>query len=715
MSFKNTNNDSDTKVFIFTNHMTVENDKIYSYEFDDAIFYKLESDNNKYSYRIVVDNELYLIIFKLNLKYQLMGYIENINIIFNIYLDNKQMTDILNKKHIIILNKYDEDYYKIYSILTEYLNKEREFNPQIIPNGFQTEGIASIDLMTSSDEYIDYYESPTYYYFAKKTDDNIVKIIPKDYFFRVGLLSYVGDEYYIYKNTYSTKYSGEDVYISEVFIVDIDVTRAHSTNEYIMGNASNFRFDWTTGILVEPVINEVYVGFNKENIKKHQLDTYQDQLVVNARNTDFYGAYQPTPKYLIIDDFFALYDFAYSESYNYLHNFSYKLNINSYVSSPSDTSKKISSGFIGIAEYLASKITEELDIPYVSDAIDMIDVIWDSVNLIIGTLDANVNYYNINSTINNIADEPFNYSFYDKNTVDTIFLNIYNYLDYLRQNNAWEYQHIFSLTTDLRNRESGEIDDGKLYDPTSFRDSYIRFSFNIYDETSMITNTPIIYNYNFTDYNGWGLGNNQIDTNSSLDGLKFTVEGGAMEHVYLLNSNSTVNLFYSVPNDCYLKLLSYDGRILYSSDSRHGSCNHILMKLEDDKTYILVGGTYSKTAKEFIIERETIEHFTYPKYMNYTYNVTTEPNIKCLSYYHPFAYSIYTFTTDSYFDTEIYIYNDDFGLIGYDNDSLYVDEDSSNYNASLYQPIGDYETVYVVCRTRLVYNPGQVTLSILGW
>lgn len=62
MSFKNTNNDSDTKVFIFTNHMTVENDKIYSYEFDDAIFYKLESDNNKYSYRIVVDNELYLII-----------------------------------------------------------------------------------------------------------------------------------------------------------------------------------------------------------------------------------------------------------------------------------------------------------------------------------------------------------------------------------------------------------------------------------------------------------------------------------------------------------------------------------------------------------------------------------------------------------------------------------------------------------------------------
>ena len=139
------------------------------------------------------------------------------------------------------------------------------------------------------------------------------------------------------------------------------------------------------------------------------------------------------------------------------------------------------------------------------------------------------------------------------------------------------------------------------------------------------------------------------------------------------------------------------------------------MKLEDDKTYILVGGTYSKTAKEFIIERETIGHFTYPKYMNYTYNVTTEPNIKCLSYYHPFAYSIYTFTTDSYFDTEIYIYNDDFGLIGYDNDSLYVDEDSSNYNASLYQPIGDYETVYVVCRTRLVYNPGQVTLSILGW
>lgn len=56
------------------------------------------------------------------------------------------------------------------------------------------------------------------------------------------------------------------------------------------------------------------------------------------------------------------------------------------------------------------------------------------------------------------------------------------------------------------------------------------------------------------------------------------------------------------------------------------------------------------------------------------------------------------------------------GLIGYDDNSLYQDEDVSNYNASLYEPIGDDELVYIVCRTKTIYyNNNNVELSLIKW
>lgn len=54
------------------------------------------------------------------------------------------------------------------------------------------------------------------------------------------------------------------------------------------------------------------------------------------------------------------------------------------------------------------------------------------------------------------------------------------------------------------------------------------------------------------------------------------------------------------------------------------------------------------------------------------------------------------------------------GLIEYDDNSLYQDEDVSNYNASLYEPIGDDELVYIVCRTKTIYyNNNNVELSLI--
>lgn len=40
------------------------------------------------------------------------------------------------------------------------------------------------------------------------------------------------------------------------------------------------------------------------------------------------------------------------------------------------------------------------------------------------------------------------------------------------------------------------------------------------------------------------------------------------------------------------------------------------------------------------------------------------------------------------------------------------DDDPADYNASLYLPVGDYETIYIVCTAINVYSSGQLTLSL---
>ena len=69
----------------------------------------------------------------------------------------------------------------------------------------------------------------------------IVKIIPKDYFFIVGVKSYYGKEFYVYIDTYNTGYNHIPIYVSQVYIVDIDVTKSNSTQDSLLDfNASGY-------------------------------------------------------------------------------------------------------------------------------------------------------------------------------------------------------------------------------------------------------------------------------------------------------------------------------------------------------------------------------------------------------------------------------------------------------------------------------------------
>lgn len=50
-----------------------------------------------------------------------------------------------------------------------------------------------------------------------------------------------------------------------------------------------------------------------------------------------------------------------------------------------------------------------------------------------------------------------------------------------------------------------------------------------------------------------------------------------------------------------------------------------------------------------------------------------------------------------------------------DNELYISDDDPADYNASLYLPIGDYETIYIICTAINIYSSGQLTLSLSRW
>ena len=105
-------NNSNINVNVTSDNVIISyNNETLYYDLLDGKYYKLKQDNNNYQFRIIVNDDLYLILFKLDLEYQLFGYTESNDAAFNIYLDNKKVKNILYDKNIILIDKNNENYY----------------------------------------------------------------------------------------------------------------------------------------------------------------------------------------------------------------------------------------------------------------------------------------------------------------------------------------------------------------------------------------------------------------------------------------------------------------------------------------------------------------------------------------------------------------------------------------------------------------------------
>lgn len=712
MSF-NILNDDEYEVSIYKNYISIANGTSnYSYYYDDADFYKLEQENDSYFYVIEFKNGMNVTILPSNNDYQLYGYIEDSYITFMNYLDSIDIDRLISNNEVEYISVDDDRYYELFNVLNEYLKLDYNIRKQTEITTFDFKHVASSQLeqITSTDEYVDNYVSNEYYEYVDKTDDDIVKIVPKDWFFSEGVHSYCGVEYYIYIETYKMEYEGIWIYRSEVFVADIDVTLPNETNCDILSNhqGGNIQTRSLTGIYVEPLISDIYIGIKTSDYNYvNHVDNYLDEVVLRGANYRSIFQTSGMPKYIVLNNLGAVSDF-YDDNggFPYIQEIRYQLD-NFTLVDESPLGKLAFSSYIGTI----SGICDILGIPYVSNVLDTIDYFWNIISNALSNNEENSDYdvkkMDDVDFVNENAAFKINLSGENANSV---FIHFYNFLSHLVDTNSDHYFYAIEIVNNYDNKP------GFGLETESFRDEYIKLSFNLYDHNGAQLYSNITYENQI--YGSYNYDKTNFEVLSANYNLGFNITNN-IEQVEMIKSVSKQILLYRVPDDCYIKLVETNGRVVSSSISRHGHLKYIFMTLEAGKTYFLVGGTYSKNNKTFSITKETIGNLTYPNNMSYTYSISSNSsnnNLKCMSFNNSTYYGIYTINTSSYFDTQLYVYNEKGALLAFADDELYnSDDDPADYNASLYLPIGDYETIYIICTAINIYSSGQLTLSLSRW
>ena len=463
------------------------------------------------------------------------------------------------------------------------------------------------------------------------------------------------------------------------------------------------------GIYINPVISNVYIGIETGDYNYiNHVDNYLDEVVLLGANYRPAFQFSWIPKYLVVDTIGAYSEYLDSTWEDpYIQYLDYEID---------GIERNDSIDLSGMALDAYTALIGDLFsfIPGLGEAFDVFDHIKNLVEGYLAGNDSSPNadeyYYNKTNVALESATFRYDFTSPDKPT-NLIFAEIFDYLPFLIEEQALKYTYSFHVTGKSINGDGDE-----LYS-NSIRNEYLQVVFDLYDADGNVIDSSTEYECELLNvYNEENMSNDNLITLGNS--LSFSYING-FEEPKTIKSNSGGKMLFKVPDDCYIKLVDTNGRILSSSISRHGHLKYIFMTLEAGKPYFLVGGTYSKNNKTFTITKETIGEFTYPNYMSYTYSISSNAssnNLKCLSFYNSNHYSIYTINTASYFDTQIYVYNERGALLAFADDELYnSDDDPADYNASLYLPVGDYETIYIVCTAINVYSSGQLTLSLTRW
>ncbi len=656
--------------------------------------YKLVGDTT--TYRIVVEDSWYLAYFTYFDHYSICGYSADQSILINAVLDDTTYNYLTSNTTTIY--KDNNKFFNYTKIYNNYLTYQAKTINQISPLSFNYGTASKLKDMTSTDEYLDGYTPEFYDKQIKQTDDDIVKIVPKEWFFETGDHYYAGKEYIIIVKTTPYVDYNYSTYSSWVFILDIDFSYPNSTQERYLSNKGAVFSEPASSqaLIIKPVVNHYYVGIDhKIDYSPTVIETFQKKTVLYRGN--FFNSGDEMPVYANLKNLtYSIDDFIENASDTYLEYIQYVLQIDG-KSFNNDSPTKYQ---ISATEDILINSLKQLLPGQINDLLDAAEYIYDFIQNYDNNEDNDKISIKESSELKEISLDNTG-----SERVKIASVNFKSFLNILNNQNSINYKYLFNLK--------------ETYYPKNISNHTrkIMLDFELYDYSGAkinINSNNHIY-FNRVDQNVLYAGPNKIQP-----GLIFNFDNYKYECVNSYTPSKTDMYAFELPDhyNYYIRItVPTDGHIIATSESQIPSktTKTIIAKMEKGHTYYVTVGakTTNYTTQEITIKN--IQSLTFYE------GESTLPNLKgtfthVYKILNPYEQGIYTLTTMSYTDTELFVYSDTGRLIAYDNNSLYNDDDAEpDKNACVYTQIGGHRYFYVVILVKSKVENAPIEFNLIRW
>lgn len=708
VSFTNPSKPKTKSAFLHSNSLVVEtNYRKASLNFDDANFYSLveideETSNVKeYGYRIIFDGEARAFIERNVGETKLLQGITNENELFSTKLSNDEYNLLSKKCQENRLFAKNQDWWSLYNIRDEYYSSLNAA-PSIIRSSAVSD--YTLQTMTSTDMYINNYEPKKYEHpDAKKYEDEIVNIVPKEWFFEVGYHKYFGEEYLIFANTvyigppnydFLFTYYKTDVTIFDVDLTDVRTSRVQRLDDY-SGSVTEANEGYN--FMIDVAIRGVYFGIHPKSSSQfsevYNIDTSKDKIVVDGKAFDFAGNDNEIadPVYVDIPNFMtSIYNYSESAENNklYIHSIYYEIEDKTHANANNYTDLHEN----GTVSMLIASAALDLAIAAISQSVPAVGTIYNIMTYAVKIIDAFKKESPSLPEIN--YNTPTNY--YTQYYFDTAEVHesqfLMSDLPSLRNN------LINTATYDYRIRMGARLNLDSYADTQEPENRKLTYSFGAYLE--------------FYDY----LGNKIQDSDYAYFQEKqvdllyryqlssdkkniFDIESNDGVGVVVYSPNHTGTQMLKVPSDVVLEIKDIYGNVISSTAQPYGTSQYLVAYLEEEKLYYCSAYyLYQNQTGEF-----GLQAFDITDLISSSASFVNNQNAMSMIYkYTTVGYSeILAISTESDQDPDIAVYTDKGQYVGGNDDYYYDDSsDDSDYNAYCEISMQSSHTYYIIINTR---------------
>ena len=722
VSFINPSKPKTKSAFLHSNSLVIEtNDRKISLNFDDANFYSLveideeTSGVKEYGYRIIFDGEARAFIERNVGETKLLQGITDENELFSTKLSDDEYS-LLSKKcqeNRLFIKK--QEWWSLYNIRDEYyssLNAAPTITRSSVVSDY------TLQTMTSTDMYINNYEPKKYEHpDAKKYEDEIVNIVPKEWFFEVGYHKYFGEEYLIFANTvyigppnydFLFTYYKTDVTIFDVDLTDVRTSKVERLDSYYgQIKTPNIGYNF----MIDVAIRGVYFGINPKSSSQfsevYNIDTSKDKIVVDGKAFDFAGNDNEIadPVYVDISD-------CMSAIYNYDENINpMGLNIDSLyyeIKDKTHLNANVLEDYNDAIVGILAKATMDIAIEAISSTVPYVGPVYKWMVYAAEIKAAFVKEYNRQNVVN---DEPYNYytnysnfNFKDKSKEENeeavpveeelsdppqfIMLTLPNYVQSFINTSTYDYMIKLGVRLDVDSYD-------ELSNPEKRKISYLfgaNLEFYDYSGNKLLDSTYsyyqekdayLLYRYALEE---WQRGIMEID---ATDALGVTVYSPIHTGTHMLK----------VPSDVVLEIKDMYGNVISSTAQPYGTSQYLVAYLEEGELYYCSAYyLYQNQTGEF-----SLQVFEITDSISSSASFVNNQNAMSMIYkYTTVGYSeILAISTESDQDPDIAVYTDKGQYVGGDDDYYYDDSsDDSDYNAYCEISMQSSHTYYIIINTR---------------